>query len=100
VTYLLLDLVMLAVVAVVAAVALPRRPRLIAPIVITMAVLFILTALFDSVMIAVGLMVYSDAGRSGLEIGLAPIEDFAYPLAGAVLLPSLWVLSSGKEPAR
>ncbi|KQO99727.1 lycopene cyclase domain-containing protein [Leifsonia sp. Leaf264] len=94
--YLTLNLIVLAVVTVIAAVALPRRPRLIAPIALTVVVLFALTAVFDNVMIAVGLMVYSD-GRSGIDIGLAPIEDFAYPLAGALLLPSIWVLLSRGE---
>ncbi|KQX06690.1 MULTISPECIES: lycopene cyclase domain-containing protein [unclassified Leifsonia] len=96
-TYLTLNLIVLAVVAVVAAFALRRRPRLITPIALTVVVLFVLTAVFDNIMIAVGLMVYSDAGRSGVDLGLAPIEDFAYPLAGALLLPSIWVLLSRDE---
>ena len=96
-SYLTLNLIVLAVVAVVAAIALPRRPRLIFPIALTVVVLFVLTAVFDNIMIAVGLMVYSDAGRSGVDIGLAPIEDFAYPLAGALLLPSIWILLSRRE---
>src|SRR5699024_367998 len=29
---------------------------------------------------------------SGVRIGKAPVEDFAYPLAGAMLLPALWQL--------
>ena len=91
-SYVTLNVVMLAVVAIVAVIALRRRPSLIGPIALTVVVLFALTAVFDNIMIAVGLMVYSDAGRSGLAIGLAPLEDFAYPLAGALLLPSLWVL--------
>lgn len=95
--YLTLNLIVLAVVAVVAVFALRRRPRLIGPIALTVVVLFVLTAVFDNIMIAVGLMVYSDAGRSGVDIGLAPIEDFAYPLAGALLLPSIWVLLSRRE---
>ncbi|MEL4318646.1 lycopene cyclase domain-containing protein [Leifsonia sp. YIM 134122] len=95
--YLALNLIVLAIVAVVAAFALRRRPRLIAPIALTVVVLFVLTAVFDNIMIAVGLMVYSDTGRSGIDIGLAPIEDFAYPLAGALLLPSIWVLLSRGE---
>ncbi|MET0783016.1 MAG: lycopene cyclase domain-containing protein [Leifsonia flava] len=96
-SYLTLNLIVLAVVAVVAAFALPRRPRLIVPIALTVVVLFVLTAVFDNIMIAVGLMVYSDSGRSGVDVGLAPIEDFAYPLAGALLLPSIWVLLSRGE---
>ncbi|MET0975541.1 MAG: lycopene cyclase domain-containing protein [Leifsonia sp.] len=99
-SYAALDLIVLAIVAVVAAIALPRRPRLIRPIILTIVVLFALTAVFDNIMISVGLMVYSDEGRSGIDLGLAPIEDFAYPLAGALLLPSIWVLIGRKEDDR
>lgn len=57
---------------------------------LTVGVLFLLTAVFDTIMIGTGLFHYSGAHLLGLHIGLAPIEDFAYPLAGALLLPSLW----------
>lgn len=57
---------------------------------ITIAVLFVLTAVFDTLMIATGLFHYSPGHLLGIHIGLAPLEDFAYPLAGAVLLPALW----------
>ncbi|WP_245559189.1 lycopene cyclase domain-containing protein [Microbacterium indicum] len=49
-----------------------------------------LTAAFDTVMIAAGLFTYADAHLLGPRIGLAPIEDFAYPLAAVILLPALW----------
>lgn len=52
----------------------------------------ILTAVFDNVMIRSGLMAYARHTISGLLIGVAPLEDFAYPLAGLILLPSLWLL--------
>lgn len=68
-----------------------RRARPLA-VAITIAVLFALTAVFDSVMIASGLFHYSPAHLLDIHIGLAPIEDFAYPLAGAALLPPLWML--------
>ncbi|SDR76245.1 lycopene cyclase domain-containing protein [Microterricola viridarii] len=96
-TYTVLNLVMLAVVLLVAASALLlRRPaRLgtaLASAGVTAAALFVLTALFDSLMIAGGLMEYSGEHLLGWSIGLAPIEDFAYPLAAVILLPSLWAL--------
>ncbi|WP_456284504.1 lycopene cyclase domain-containing protein [Microbacterium sp. JZ101] len=90
-TYVVLCAAFLAV-AVAAAVALSarRRPRLSA-VALAAAALVVLTAVFDSVMIAVGLFAYDDERISGLRIGLAPLEDFAYPLAAAILLPALWV---------
>lgn len=53
--------------------------------------LAVLTAVFDSVMIAADLFRYDESMLSGVRVLLAPVEDFAWPLAAAVLLPSLWV---------
>jgi lycopene cyclase domain-containing protein len=53
--------------------------------------LLVLTAAFDTVMIAAGLFTYADPLILGPRIGLAPIEDFAYPLAAVILLPALWM---------
>jgi len=47
-------------------------------------------------MIAIGLVGYDAAKISGAFVGIAPLEDFAYALAAAVLLPSLWVLAPGR----
>ena len=66
--------------------------RWIMPILAAGVVLMILTAAFDNVMILVGLMSYDQTIISGLFVGLAPLEDFAYPLAGLILLPSFWLL--------
>lgn len=54
--------------------------------------LIVLTAIFDSLMIGFGLFSYAPALISGPRIGLAPIEDFAYPLAIVIALPALWAL--------
>ncbi|WP_334151519.1 lycopene cyclase domain-containing protein [Microbacterium sp.] len=77
----------------------PRGPR-VAAVAITIAALFLLTALFDTIMIATGLFHYSPGHLLGVHIGLAPIEDFAYPLAGALLLPALWVALRARRRAR
>jgi len=53
--------------------------------------LVVLTAVFDSVMISADLFRYDESTLSGVRVLLAPVEDFAWPLAAAVLLPSLWV---------
>jgi lycopene cyclase domain-containing protein len=59
-----------------------------------------LTAVFDNVMIAAGLFTYAPERILGLKLGVAPIEDFGYPVAAAILLPSLWALLQRKrEPA-
>ncbi|ALE06489.1 hypothetical protein AL755_15185 [Arthrobacter sp. ERGS1:01] len=80
--------------AVFAAALLRRRAKsaVVAAVVVTMAVLMILTALFDSAMIGSGLFDYGGNTLAGARVWLAPVEDFAYPLAAALLLPGLWLL--------
>lgn len=63
----------------------------------TTAVLLVMTALFDSLMIAVDLFRFEESLLLGWRIGLAPVEDLAWPLAAGLLLPSLWLLLT---PAR
>jgi lycopene cyclase domain-containing protein len=93
VTYWALNAVFLAVVAVVVVIAVVRRraPRW-AALGLAAAVLLLTTAVFDNVMIGIGLVDYNPALISGAFIGRAPLEDFAYAIAAVVLLPSLWHL--------
>jgi len=77
-----------------------RRPgfgRRMAASAIAAAVLVVLTAVFDNIMIAAGLFTYPETLISGLRVGLAPIEDFAYPLCAAFLVPAVFTLL---EPLR
>ncbi|MGM1016951.1 MAG: lycopene cyclase domain-containing protein [Actinomycetota bacterium] len=70
----------------------PRpRPHL-GAVLLTIGTLFVLTAVFDNIMIGTGLFHYAPSQLVGVHIGLAPLEDFTYPLAGALLLPALWTL--------
>ncbi|MDR6166142.1 lycopene cyclase domain-containing protein [Microbacterium paludicola] len=72
-----------------------RRPRFRARMVWSTAaavVLILLTAVFDNVMIAAGLFTYPEEHLSGIRIGLAPLEDFAYPLCAAFLVPAVATL--------
>ena len=96
-TYWALNAVFLAAVAVVAVAAIVTRrpPRWIAVLGVV-AVVLVMTAVFDNIMIGVGLVGYDTARISGVLVGIAPIEDFAYALAAAVLLPSLWSLIGGR----
>jgi len=78
-----------------------RRPgfgRRMAASGIAAAVLIVLTAVFDNLMIAAGLFTYPDDLISGLRIGLAPVEDFAYPLCAAFLVPAIHTLLSSERP--
>jgi len=98
-TYTLLNIVFLAVVALVAiaAVVARRSPRWRA-VGLAALLLLTMTAIFDNVIIGTGLVAYDDSLISGVRIGLAPIEDFAYTVAALVLLPAVWELLARRRP--
>ncbi|WP_236006485.1 lycopene cyclase domain-containing protein [Clavibacter zhangzhiyongii] len=56
------------------------------------AILLVMTLIFDNIMIQVGLVGYDPDKLVGLILGVAPIEDFAYAIAALVLLPAVWYL--------
>lgn len=62
-----------------------------AGILVAALALILLTAVFDNVMIGAGLFHYAPENLLGWSVGLAPLEDFSYPIAGALLLPALWL---------
>lgn len=74
-----------------------RRGRRRLAVLIALAVLAVLTAVFDTIMIATGLIAYDDEQRLGLTIGLAPIEDFLYPLVSALVVPAIWSLLGRRD---
>jgi lycopene cyclase domain-containing protein len=93
VTYWALNAFFLAAVAGVALVAVLRsRGPHWASVLLAGAALLLMTAVFDNVMIGIGLVDYNPDLISGAFLGIAPLEDFAYAVAAAVLLPSLWHL--------
>ena len=63
---------------------------------LTMLLLLLMTAVFDNVMIGVGLVGYNSTLISGVFVGIAPLEDFAYAIAAVVLLPALWTLCGAR----
>lgn len=98
-TYAILSAVFLMIAIVIALIAGRCVPRVgIAALALAAVGLLVLTAVFDTVMIAAGLFGYADGLTLGPVIGLAPVEDFAYPLAAIILLPALWAkLRSGHD---
>ena len=100
-TYLQLAAVFLGISVVVAGVAWRYAPRPVRRHVLALAItagaLVVLTAVFDTIMIATGLFAYAEGQIAGVRVGLAPIEDFAYPIAGALLLSGLWNLSARRR---
>lgn len=89
-TYLVLNLAFL-VLALIVAIrlngvrSLTSKPRL-----ISLAVLLLLTAVFDNLLIAGGIVAYEESKMLGLFVGIAPVEDFFYSLVAVLLLPALW----------
>lgn len=73
----------------------PGRRELLIPLAVVLA----LTAVFDNVIIGVGIVAYDPERISGIRLGIAPIEDFAYSIAAALVAPHLWAwLSARKDP--
>lgn len=77
-----------------------RRKHWGAAVAATAGLLCLLTAVFDNLMIAAGFFEYSSAQISGWRVGAAPVEDFLYVLAAALLLPALWQLLAAKSRVR
>jgi lycopene cyclase domain-containing protein len=56
----------------------------------TLVALLLMTAVFDNFIVGSGIVAYDPSLLSGVFIGFAPIEDFAYTLVAAVLIPMTW----------
>ena len=109
-TYWALNAIFLAVAAAVAVVAAITRARrgagraahssadrpthrpVLPALAVTFVALFVVSVVFDNVMIGVGLVGYSRDLISGAFLGVAPLEDFAYVIGAVLLLPALWLL--------
>lgn len=107
-TYWLLNAVFLSAAVVVLVLALRSRRTRRSPhtrlhrtaLLLTATVLLTLTAVFDNIMIGVGLVDYGDAQISGIRLGIMPIEDFAYTVFAVLALPALWTLLGARRGGR
>jgi lycopene cyclase domain-containing protein len=70
------------------------------PVVCTVVHLVLLTAVFDTIMIDVGLYEYATDKILGIYVWRAPLEDFAYPVAAAVGMPVLWTVLERRRARR
>ncbi len=50
----------------------------------------VLTAIFDPLIILAGIVAYNRQFTLGVNFWNAPIEDFAYALVAAIIVPLLW----------
>lgn len=83
-TYLLLNTVFLAGVGLVGLLLIKRLPW--KAIGLATLALLAMTAVFDNVIVGTGIVAYDESLITGIKIGFAPIEDFAYALAAPLLL--------------
>jgi len=86
-TYIILNIVVLAIIGAIfyKRVTFPSRHWW-----LMITALLLLTAVFDSLIIATGIVAYDTSKLLGIYIGIAPIEDFFYAILAAILIPLLW----------
>jgi lycopene cyclase domain-containing protein len=87
-SYALLDSVFIIFIGLVVTIAwrpLPKRR-----LAIVAFVLCALTAIFDNLAIHFDFFLYNPEHILGIFLGRVPLEDFAYPLVAALLIPYLW----------
>ena len=86
-TYIILNLIFIIVVCAALGVT-PKRPS--KALLVTFITLFILTAVFDNLIIGMQIVDYNPAKILGISIGSAPIEDFMYAVLAVVLVTTVW----------
>lgn len=86
-TYLLVNLVFIALVVAVFRVR-PQKPS--KAVWVSLAVLLMLTALFDSLIVGFGIVGYDTEKILGIYIGKAPIEDFFYAVMALLIVIVVW----------
>ena len=79
------------VLVVVVALILRRSPRW-GAVLGALVIVGVLTVVFDNAIIGFGIVDYDPTKISGFTVGLAPIEDFAYTLAAAIVIPTVFCL--------
>lgn len=87
-TYALLNIVFLLIIGVALVLFTKQRPK--NALWYTLAIVLIMTAIFDSIFIILGLFEYNPEIILGLYIWKAPIEDFAYTVASVAMIGLLW----------
>lgn len=87
-TYAILNAVFLLVIGIGLVLFTKRRPQ--KALWYTLIVVLIMTAIFDSIFIILGLFEYNPDIILGLYVWKAPIEDFAYTVASVAMIGLLW----------
>lgn len=86
-TYLILNSVVLGVALAIGRRYVSLRSR---PFAIALAGLLLLTLVFDNILIALSVYAYTPGTHLGVLLGLAPLEDFFYPVVSLLLVVTIW----------
>lgn len=88
-TYLALNIIFISIVFVIFRIRpiIPSKAWL-----ISLAILMVMTVIFDSLIIAVGIVGYDTSKLLGVYLAKAPIEDLFYSLLAIIIIPRLWRL--------
>lgn len=89
-TYLILNLLFLAGLALAWVIVKPRFST--RRVFITVAILLFFTAIFDSLIVGLGIVGYDFTKTLGVFIGKAPVEDFFYAIMAGILIPLVWTI--------
>ena len=84
-TYLLVNIVFLCAVLLVLRTTSVNRAQL-----VTLGILLVMTAVFDSIIVGLGIVSYDSTKILGWYIGNAPIEDFFYAIFAVLVIPVIW----------
>lgn len=87
ITYILLNVIFMAIALIVLRRYVPAFNR---TWYATALILIILTAIFDNVIVGLGIAAYDPHKILGLYIYKAPVEDFFYALLAVCIVPALW----------
>lgn len=52
--------------------------------------MLLLTAIFDNLIVASGIVAYDESKLLGIKILTVPVEDFAYTIVAVLLVPAIW----------
>lgn len=96
-TYLILNCLFLAALALWWLIAKPPvKTKL---LLLTVGILLVFTAVFDSFIVGSGIVDYDYSKTLGILVGAAPVEDFFYALLAGILIPLVWNIL-GKNHAK
>ena len=52
--------------------------------------MLVLTAIFDNLIVATGIVAYDESKLLGIKLLTVPLEDFAYTIVAVLLVPAIW----------